>query len=112
METVEIQIGRYDAAFALNIGLVPREGATFESGHVGPEAFRVTWLEEWYELYRWPRLRRWFSLFRWPGRTLTEADYDKLVKGVVELIPEVERALKDGTCGPHVLRVRLPRTPL
>lgn len=111
VESVEIQMGRYDATFHLNFGVVPRQGGTFASGHFGPEAFLVTWLEEWYELCRRPWLfGRPFAIWRWPGQTITEADYDELVKGVVELIPEVEHALKDGTCGPHVRRVRLRRT--
>jgi hypothetical protein len=108
-DTVEIQMARYDAAFSLNIGIVPKEGGTFASGYAGPEAFRVTWLEEWFELYRWPRFWWPFALCRWPGRTVTAADYDTLIMSVVDLIPEVEAALKDGTCGPHVRRVRLPR---
>ena len=109
-EVVEIQMHRYDAALTFNIGVVPKDGGTFPSGHVGPDGFAVTWLDEWYELCRSPRFRRWFKVGRWPWTKVTKADYDALVKGIADLIPEVEQVFEDGTCGPHVKYVHMPRT--
>jgi hypothetical protein len=107
-EVVEIQMARYSAAFSFNIAVVPKEGYPPSWGQGGE--FPVTWFEDWYEFHRWPRVSRGFSVHRWPWQTVTQADYDALVKRIVDLIPEIEQLFKDGTCGPHVKHINLPRT--
>ncbi|HJR23511.1 MAG TPA: hypothetical protein VJ822_17890 [Dongiaceae bacterium] len=110
-EVVEIQLAPYgDPALRLNVGVVPNEGYTFSWGHAAAEDFPVTGLQDFYVLYPSPRTRRWFKVRRWPWTKVIEADYDTLVKGIVDLIPEVEQIFNDGTSGPHVRHTRMPWT--
>ena len=109
-EVVEVQLDQYDAALRINIGVVPKEGFTFSWGHAPGEDFPVTGLQDFHVLYPSPRTRRWFKVRRWPWTKVTEPDYVTLVKGIVDLVPEVEQVFKDGTCGPHVRHTHIPWT--
>ncbi|MEF9355477.1 MULTISPECIES: hypothetical protein [Ralstonia solanacearum species complex] len=103
LEMVEIQLDKHGrAAFRLNIGVAPSGGIAHAVGQVAQEDIWVHYLSRYYEVYRWPLARRWFSVWRWPGSSATQADYDALVKRVVDLIPEVEEVLTSGGRGPHI----------
>lgn len=107
LEMVEIQLEKYGRpAFRLVFGVAPPSGISTALGHVAQQDIWAPYLDEYYVLYRRPLLRKWFSVWHWPGRSVNESDYDELVKSVVELIPEVEQALKNGKRGPHVRQVR------
>lgn len=107
-DLVEIQLDkRGGAEFRLNVGIAPPDGIEhFISGHVAQEDIWVGYLDQSYEVYKCPRLWMWFRVFHWPGRAVTKSNFDELVASVVELIPEVELALRDGKCGPHVRQIK------
>jgi hypothetical protein len=106
LEIVEIQLEKRGAhAFRLNFGIAPAGGIEHVAGHVAQEDIWVHYLDRSYAAYQWPAFRRWFSVWHWPGAAVSEADYEKLVDSVVKLIPEVERALRDGELGPHIKRI-------
>jgi hypothetical protein len=113
-ELVDIQLGAHgDAAFRLLAGFSPQGGMDTFNGHFAAEDVLIGWLDEFFEVYERPRLwayfpsLAYFSVRRWRSSRITPEDYDHLVDRVAGLIPEIETALKDDTCGPHVRRVRI-----
>ncbi len=117
VQQVEIQLASYGrAAFSINVGVIPDAGVKGILGeHLEPEEVLVTWLEEYFGFYAEPRSFKPFAVHRswWSRRETTEADYNELVSHVVGFLPEVERALAEGTVGPHVRRIKLgPSTRL
>ena len=102
-EMIEIQFDKHGrAAFRLNIGVAPTAGIEHAAGPVAQEDIWMHFLDRYGEVYHFPLLRRWFSLWCWERRTATESDFDALVKGVAELVPELERALSSGRNTRHV----------
>lgn len=88
------------------------EGLDTFAGHVDAKDVLPGWLNLYYELYRSPRLwafssLSYFSVRRSFFRKQTKADYVALVSQVANLIPEMELALSDDICGPHVRRVMI-----
>jgi len=110
-ELVEVQLApRGRAAFRLNFGVIPEVGVATPNGQVTVEDAMVGWwLDEYYGLYSCPRFRTWFSVPHWPFRKVTESDYEALIEHLIELMPEVERALRERKRGPHVRRVGITR---
>lgn len=106
-ELVEVQLApRGRAAFRLNLGVVPPAGIDAIYGHVSAQDVHVQWLAESYTLSPCPYFHTWFSVGRWRWRNVTQADYEALVRWVVGLVPEVERALQEGERGPHIRLIR------
>jgi hypothetical protein len=104
-EMVEIQLDKHaKPAFRLNLGIAPTGGIEHVVGHVNQEDLWVHHLPQYYEVEQSPRLQKWFSVRRWFGSPQA-SDYEELVRGVVEILPEIEQALRDGKLGPHVRRV-------
>lgn len=104
-EQVEIQLApRGRAAFRLNFGLIPTDGIDGILGHIVADKVTVHSLSERFALYSCPRfslnflVRRWI----WSKRERTEDEYRALVARVVDLLPEVEDALKGGKIGRHI----------
>jgi hypothetical protein len=56
-------------------------------------------------------LGAWFSLPLWWFRSPTQTDYDKLALRVVDLLPEVDAALREGKLGPHMRRMVMKPLP-
>jgi len=67
----------------------------------------VHWLNEFFEMYASPRWRTWFFLWFWRFRTPAQSDYDKLARRVMDFLPEVDLALREGKLGPHMRRVMI-----
>ncbi len=60
-------------------------------------------LKHYFEAYQSRFFRKWFSLLNWPGKEINEADYELLIKKVIEkIIPEIEEVFKTGKVGPHI----------
>lgn len=103
LEVVELQLDKHgSAAFRLNIGIAPPGGVDHVAGHIPQEDVWVHYLERYFEMYRFPLIRRWFSVWRLPGSSPNRAAYDSLAKSIVDLIPEIEVALRDGIPGKHM----------
>jgi len=109
LELVEVQLDKRDAAFRLNLGIVPAEGLVRAGVQIPRDEVWVHYLDVYYTLYRWPRFRKWFSLWliaRQSGGTEAgQADYDALVARVVELLPEVDLLFSQNTRGSHMRKV-------
>jgi hypothetical protein len=96
LEMVEIQLDKHgNPAFRLNIGVSPLGGIEHASGHIAQEDMWVHYLGWYFEMYRSPRLRRWFSVLNLPWAPATERDYQTLVQSVVDMVPEVEKTLRE-----------------
>lgn len=109
IEQIEIQLDprEYDAAFSLNIGVVPIGGLESLRGHIAAEDVFVTWLDEFFVLYSRPGSSRPFAVRRkwWQTKETSHADYQTLINEVILLIPEVEQVLRLTSIGPHIRRV-------
>lgn len=105
-EQVELQLDKYGkAAFRLNAGIIPFDGITYRVCHIMPEEVWVHYLESYFAVYQTPSIRRWFRPSRWPWERLDEVNVDKLLEAVVGMLPEIDRALRDGCCGRHIKRI-------
>lgn len=111
LDIIEIDMRRDGApAFRIHAGVAPKGGMTTVNGtHIIQEDLWTTWLEEFYEVAPWGWLKtayfqKYFKLIRraWDRSVATEGDYDTLVLGVVNTIPQIEKALRDGKCGPNI----------
>jgi len=123
VDQVEIQFSTYGrAAFRVNACAVPKEGMITPEGHKSAEeclALGVHDLETHARPWLRPTLRalriepvgQWFSMWHWPLRSPLKADYDKLALRAVDLLPEVELALREGKLGPHMRRFELKPLP-
>ncbi len=121
VDLVEIQLAKYRrAAFRINAGVTPRAVIMTLRGHRAVEEIAVHWLDEYFETHARPWLRpvlaavrleplgAWFSV--WPCRSPSQDDYDKLAARVASLVPEVDRALREGKSSPHIRRIVIPGT--
>ena len=121
VDLVQIQLAKYRrTAFRISAGVAPRAGLMTPQGHRPAEEVAVHWLGEYFETHARPWLRpvlaavgleplgAWFSV--WPSRSPAQDDYDKLARRAATVVPEVERALREGKSGPHIRRVVIPRT--
>jgi len=109
LELAEIQFAPYGrAAFRINAGVPPKEGIATFTGRLAPEELDAGGLPYHFEMYAWPRWSIWFSVWRWPGRSLSQANYDKLAIRVASFVPELELALREGSLGPHIRKVVIP----
>ena len=113
-ELVEVQLITYGrAAFRILAGAAPPNGLETFNGHIAAEDILVGWLDESFEIYQYPLLwsclpsLAYFSIKPWQKRASSQEDYDALAQWVASLIPEVELALRDGKCGPHVRLVKI-----
>jgi hypothetical protein len=123
VDQVEIQFSTYGrAAFRINACAVPKEGMMTAWGHETAEeclAHGVHDLETHARPWLRPTLRalriepvgQWFSVRHWPLRSRIQADYDNLALRVVDILPELELALREGKLGPHMLRLELKPLP-
>ena len=103
LEMIEIQLDKHgNAAFRLNIGVSPFGGVECNGSHVAQKDMWVHYLGRYFELYRYPQWRRWFSVMSLPWAPATEDDYRVLVQNTVTVIPEIEKALKEGVPGRHM----------
>lgn len=111
VDSVEIQFAPYRRpAFRINAGIVPKEGMTTMTGDWPAEEVCVHWLSEFFEMYASAHWRTWFSLRFWRFRTPVQSSYDKLALRVAGFSSEIEAALREGSLGPHMRRVRIPRS--
>lgn len=104
-EQIEIQLApRSRAAFRLNFGLIPSGGVKGVLGHIAADDAGVHSLPERFALYSCPFFSLNFSVRRWlwSRREGTEDEYRALVARVVELLPEVDDALRNGKVGRHI----------
>lgn len=104
-EQVEIQLAPHGrAAFRLNLGLIPFGGVEGILGHIAADDAGVHALPERFTLYSCPFFSLNFSVRRWmwSRRERTEDEYRALVARVVELLPEVDDALRNGKVGRHI----------
>jgi hypothetical protein len=104
-EQVEIQLApRGRAAFRLNFGLIPTGGVKGGLGHIVVDDAGVHSLPERFALYSCPFFSMNFSVRRWmwSKRERTEDEYRALVARVVDLLPEIEDALRNAKIGPHI----------
>lgn len=54
---------------------------------------------------------QWFSVWHWPLLSPLQADYDNLALRVVDILPELELALREGKLRPHMRRFELKPLP-
>jgi hypothetical protein len=101
---VEIQLADYgQAAFRINFGFFPDQGVpTILGGTALIDNDMVHSLLKFYELKPASRFRWYFGMRYWPWQKPKKADYDKLIKDVILMLPQIDRTLKDGTIGPNV----------
>jgi hypothetical protein len=106
-ELIEIQLDkRSRAAFRLNAGRVPAAGIDhFTGSHIVAEDVWVTYLRQYYALYQCAFFGIWFQVRHWPGRTVTESNFQILVREGARLLPEIDAVLISGKCGPHIKRI-------
>lgn len=107
VETVEVQFDKHGRpAFRLNMGTVPLTGIQHPiAGFIPTDDVWVTYLDRYYVLSERSVFRRWFSLRRSRTGTASQHDVERLVRGVVNILGEVDALFRDGTCGPHVREV-------
>ncbi len=124
VDRVEIQFSTYGrAAFRINATPVPKEGMMTAGGHRTAEELHGGGLHDHFETHARPWLRPglraigleplggWFSVWHWPYRSPTRDNYEKLVLRVVDLLPELESALREGRMGPHMRRLEFKPLP-
>jgi hypothetical protein len=123
VDQVEIQFSTYGrAAFRVNACALPKEGMTTPAGLRTAEeclALGVHDLETHARPWLTPTLRalsiepvgQWFSVWSWPLRSPLKADYDKVALRAVDILPELELALREGKLGPHMRRFGLKPLP-
>ncbi|WP_139942892.1 hypothetical protein [Fulvimonas soli] len=115
IEQVEIHLAsKARGAFNLTFGVIPRGGIDSVFGRIDAGESLVTWMDEFFGLYCNPKSFKPFAVHGrwWSRKEVTEADCIALVNKVINLIPEIERALSKGEVGPHVRRmVRGKRPP-
>lgn len=106
-ELVEIQLDKNRApAFRMNLGVVPPGGIEHEvAGRISQEDVWVHYLDHSYEMYEVSWLRKWFSLSRVPWSDASEADYQDLVRKVVDRLPEIDALFEEGELGKHMREV-------
>jgi len=81
------------------------EGIEHLVGYVENKDVWIHYMNHYFAAYQIPMIRKWFGLLHWPGRKITASDYDTLVSKVKSFLPELEKALKSGECGPHIRRI-------
>jgi hypothetical protein len=69
------------------------------------------WLRPMLRALRIEPVGQWFSVWHWPLLSPLRADYDNLALRVVEILPELELALREGTLGPHMRLFELKLLP-
>jgi len=116
-DLVEIDLESYGkAAFRLSIGVSSFGGMKTPNGHIAAEDVLVGWLDEYFVLYQRPWIWSFFpslanfSVWRLNRSRVTREAYDVLVAQVAGMMWEVELALRERRCGPHVRRVRIDRS--
>lgn len=120
VDLIEVQFApRNRAALRINATAVPKNGMVTAGGHRTASQLHGGGLHDHFETHARPWLRwglrvvgleplgEWFSLWPLPGLLTGQNDYDRLVLRVVEIVPEVEMALREGKLGPHVRRVAI-----
>lgn len=115
VDLVQIELAPHGrAAFRIAAGVAPKEGLSTVTGHWAAEDAYVGWLSEYFEMTPTGR-GGWFSVRHWPWQTPFQEEYEKLVLRVVDQLPELESALREGGVGPHMRRIIMPpprlRTP-
>lgn len=123
VDQVQIQFSTYGrAAFRINAAAVPQDGMmTFGGRRAAEECLALgvhdletharPWLRPVLRALRMEPLGAWFSLWRLPLGSPTPADYDKLALRTVEILPELELALREGKTGPHMRRWEMKPLP-
>lgn len=123
VDQVQIQFSTYGrAAFRINAAAVPKDGMMTHGGRKTAEECLALgvhdletharpWLRPILRTLRMEPLGAWFSLWRLPLGSPTPADYDKLALRAVEILPELELALREGRLGPHMRRWEMKSLP-
>ncbi len=88
--------------FSLNAARVPLKGIDTVRGHCAAEDCLATWNDTWSTLYRCPFFLTPFSAEKLFGGRVLRADVERVVRGVVDLLPEVEAGLNEGVKGRHL----------
>jgi hypothetical protein len=116
LDEVDIQFASYDrAAFRINARSVPKKSAATAAGSAELyerfETHARPWLRPALRALRVEPLGAWFSLWRLPFGSPTPADYDKLVLRAVQILPELELALREKKLGPHMQSFKMQPFP-
>jgi hypothetical protein len=96
-------LGRHK--FVLHAARIPLGGIETVMGHSAAEDCLATWNSTWFTLYSCPFFLIPFSAAKFFGGSALRSDVERVVRGVVDLLPEVEAALNDGITGRHLKRV-------
>lgn len=111
-ERVEIQFDKRGRdRFVLNFGVIPPEGVARPWGHFPPEMVdSVAGLDESYRLFMNAKSANWFGV----GLIAInrERAVEKVLRAVIEALPEIDAYFKDGRIGQHVARIGFPMPPL
>jgi len=122
-DQVQIQFSSYQrAAFRINACAVPKEGMMTVGGYkTAEEAVALgvhnlmtharPWLRPAMRKLGLEPLGEWFSVWRWPYQSVTQSDYERLVQRAVDVLPELEAALRGGKLGPCVRRIEMRPLP-
>ena len=123
VDQVQIQFSTYGrAVFRINAAAVPKDGMMTSGGHKTAEECLALgvhdletharpWLRPFLRALRMEPVGAWFSLRRLSLGSPTPADYDKLALRAVEILPELELALREGKLGPHMRRWEMKPLP-
>lgn len=95
--------GRYK--FVLHAARIPLDGISGPLGHNAAEDCLATWNATWFTLYKCPSLLIPFSARRFFGGPLPRPDVERIVRGVVQLLPEIDAALNEGKAGRHLKKI-------
>lgn len=114
VDIVEISLKKGDRSyFVLHAGSVPLKGARswLTGRHYDADKIEICALEESWTMVNCKRLYAlsYFG-FRFKSlRTLSQEDYQDLIRRVVSYLPEIDDALRDGIIGPHMICEKFPR---
>lgn len=124
VDQLQIQFSTYGrAAFRMNASAVPKDGMMTHGGHKTAEECLALgvhdletharpWLRPFLRVLRVEPSGAWFSLWHPPLGSPAPADYEKLALQAVEILPELDLALREGKLGPHMRRFEMkPLSP-
>jgi hypothetical protein len=96
-------LGRHK--LVLHAARTPLEGIRTVMGLHAPEDCLATWNATWFTLYSCPLFLTPFSAKRFFGGPILRSDVERVVRGIVELLPEVETGLNEGKGGRHLKKI-------
>ena len=106
-EIIQVYFDPYGGpGFWIRFGAIPEGGTTDVFGnHLAAEDAWAEYLPVMYSTAPFRFFQAYcqqFKVRKWPWQSHTEADYVALVRRVIALMPDIETALREGRCGPHI----------